>query len=265
MPIFYSQHLKNDRKAMADCEVAHQIGKHSPSSPNKMSDKLSSSMKGSRRSRQKRSQEQPISPPATPPSSPRMVWHSNKGFGLKTKLMSAFQYKDPSKKKTVHFAAIEVQPYSWDYSCDEDVFLKKEEIMAMNKDRFKDAKKIRKERNISSSSDIDISKRASEIERLMLEAFDSKLDKDDQVSICGIEHFVYPAMQQEMIRRKKYAKQQVFDFQKGRRPDPHGLRLARLSEEYTQWARDVAAFKGRSYCVQQRNSFSFAQRRRASV
>lgn len=256
MPIFYSQHLKDDRKAMAACEVSHQIGKGKQYSP-----KLSSSMKGSRRSspqkRPKEQPEQPVSPPPTPSSSPR--------FSLKTKLFSAFQYKDPSKKKTVHFATIEVQSYNWDYSCDEDVFLKKEEIMAMNKDRFKDAKKLRKERNITSSTDIDITKRASEIERLMMEAFDAKLDKDDQVSICGIEHFVYPSLQQEMIRRKKHAKQEVFRFQKERRPDPHGLRLARLSEEYTQWARDVAAFKGRRYCMHQKNNFSFAQRRRASV
>lgn len=261
MPIFYSQYLKDDRKAVVACEVSQQIDKGKPSSPSKLSNKLSSSMRGSRRSPTKQSQEQLISPP----SSPRLVWHSNKGFGLKTKLFSAFQYKDPSKKKTVHFAAIEVQPYTWDYSCDEDVFLKKEQIMAMNKDRFKDAKKLRKERNITTPSDVDISKRVSEIERFLMEAFDPKLDKDDQVSICGIEHFVYPALQQEMIRRKKHAKQEVFNFQKERRPDPHGLRLARLSEENTQWARDVAAFKGTRYCMNQKNSFSFAQRRRASV
>ena len=262
MPIFYSQHLKKDDvKALAAYEVSQQTDEGKPNSaPIKLSNNKISSMKGSR---PERSQEEPLTPTSSPS---RLVWHSNKGkFSLKTKLFSAFQYKDPSKKKTVHFAAIEVQPYSWDYSCDEDVFLKKEQIVAMNKERFKDAKKLRKERNITTPIDLDISKRDSEIERLLKEAFDPKLDNNDEVSICGIEHFVYPALQQEMIKRKKHAKQEVFNFQKERRPDPHGWRLARLSEENTLWARDVATFKGMKYVMNQKNNFSFAQRRRASV
>ena len=283
MPIFYSQYLKDDKKALAACEVSRQSGK--PNSPsNNEQTNLRSSFKGSQRgSALQRSQQEQRTLPSSPSS--RLVWHNYKGKGsnLKTRIFSAFQYKDLSKKKTVHFSSIEVQTYDWDYSCDEDVFIPKEQIVAMNKQRFKDASKLRKERNIkllpsstkenanaivnASQDDLDTSKRSHKIDRLLQEAFDPKLDTNEEISICGIEHFVYPALQQEMIRRKKNAKQEVFNFQEEKRPDPRGWRLARLSEENTLWAREVATFKGMKYNMKQKKSISFAQshRRRASL
>ncbi|KAK1742128.1 hypothetical protein QTG54_007701 [Skeletonema marinoi] len=175
---------------------------------------------------------------------------------------SAFQYNDPTKKKTVHFATIEVQPYNWDYTCDKDVYYSKTAITAMNKQRFTDASKLRKQRNIKVPSkqdkekakacdDVDIAKRTSDIQRLLEEAFDPERDIDEEISIRGIEHFVYPALQQEMIRRKKHAKREIVNFRKEKRPDPRGWRLARLSEVNTQWARDVAIEKGMRYCMNQ--------------
>mmetsp|Transcript_20362 Transcript_20362/g.31871 ORF Transcript_20362/g.31871 Transcript_20362/m.31871 type:complete len:358 (-) Transcript_20362:52-1125(-) len=205
----------------------------------------------------------------------RLVWHSNVGSSLKSDskshnnqvqkkggFFSAFQYNNPSKKKTVHFATIEVQPYNWDYSCDEDVYYRKEQITAMNKQRFTDASKLRKERNIKvppkdknkdkqAMDDVDIAKRHPDIDQLLQEAFDPNRDIDEEVSIRGIEHFVYPTLQQEMIRRKKHAKRELINFQHSKRPDPRGWRLARQSEMNTQWAREVAIEKGMRYCMNQ--------------
>ena len=184
---------------------------------------------------------------------------------VKKGFFSSFQPNGSLKKKTVHFdAPIEVEPYNWDYSCDQDVYYQKEQIMAMNKQRFTDARKLRKQRNIKVPSskdtennnatttkteardDVDsISKLASSINQLLKEAFDPERDVDEEVSICGIEHFVYPTLQQEMIRRKKHAKQEVLSFKKAKRPE----RLAELSEENTEWAREVAVEKGMRYCV----------------
>jgi len=251
MPFFHSRYLKDNKKASAVGE-ASQISE--PKSPSNKIWKQSTTKNGSQPSSPQ--QERPTSP-----SSPRLVWHSNVGSSRKTqakKLFSAFQYNDPSKKKTVHFATIEVQQYNWDYTCDPDVYYLKKQIAAMNKQRFTDASKLRKQRNIKLPSkkdkekakkacdDVDIAKRATDITQLLQEAFDPERDTDEQVSICGIEHFVYPALQKEMIQRKKQAQREVINFNK---PNPQGWRLARLSEANTKWARDVAVEKGKRYCV----------------
>ena len=258
MPFFHSRYLKDNKKASAVSEV-------SQSEPKSPSNKIWSK-KGSQPSTPQQRQEQP-----PPPSSPRLVWHSNVGSSRKTqakKLFSAFQYNDPSKKKTVHFATIEVQQYNWDYTCDPDVYYLKEQIAAMNKQRFTDASKLRKQRNIKLPSkkdrekakkacdDVDIAKRATDITQLLQEAFDPERDTDEQVSICGIEHFVYPALQKEMIQRKKQAQREVINFDK---PNPQGWRLARLSEANTKWARDVAVEKGQRYCVTQETTMNKRQ------
>lgn len=290
MPFFYSQYLKDDKKAWAAREVSQKIDIHqqppkassitnnNKQPTNKLISKQQSFKKRPQQVQQRSSPQRP-EPASSTPS--RLVWHSNVGSSLKTGtpnnkhaakragggFFSAFQYNDPTKKKTVHFATIEVQPYNWDYSCDKDVYYRKDQITAMNKQRFTDASKLRKQRNIKVPSskdkkggdkenkkacdDVDISKRASDITTLLNEAFDAERDVDEQVSIRGIEHFVYPELQQEMIRRKKHAKREVLNFKKAKRPDPQGWRLAKLSEANTQWARDVAIEKGMRYCMNQ--------------
>ena len=145
--------------------------------------------------------------------------------------------------------------------------------MAMNKERFTDARKLRKLRNIKKPSketafdDIDLSKRAHNINHLLKEAFDPERDTDEEVSICGIEHFVYPILQLEMIRRKKQAQNEVLSFKKAKR---QALKLAELSEEKTHWAREVAMEKGIRYCVNEevaksKPSCNWRRARRASV
>ncbi|KAK1734320.1 hypothetical protein QTG54_015087 [Skeletonema marinoi] len=235
----------------------------------------------------------PRSPSSTPPLVPRspscLARYSHvdpapkeqkhaakKGFFsafIPLKKRNSFK-KDPKKKK-VRFAPDEVEPYNWDYSCDQDVYYQKEQIMAMNKERFTDARKLRKLRNIKRPSkeaacdDIDLSKRAHNhnLDRLLKEAFDPERDIDEEVSICGIEHFVYPVLQLEMIRRKKQAQNEVLSFKKAKR---QALRLAELSEEKTHWAREVAMEKGIRYCVNEevaksKPSCNWRRARRASV
>lgn len=40
------------------------------------------------------------------------------------------------------------------------------------------------------------------------------------MSIPVIEHFVYPDLQQEMIRRKKEVQREVLEFVRSKQPDP---------------------------------------------
>lgn len=271
MPFFYSQYLKDDKRAWAAREVAHlPSGAIKQQSPQKKApDRPDNSTP------KHANKHPPLSPKKSPtrPAEPsRLVWHSNIGSTQRTRtsrpikskggLFSAFQ----SKKKTVHFATIEVQPFRADYSCDPDVYFRKDEITAMNKQRFTDASKLRKQRNVKvptkeekekALDDADIAKRADDIDKFLTEAFDPDLDIDEEVSIRGIEHFVYPQLQQEMIRRKKQAKREVINHQKSgkKRLDPTGYKLQKISEQYTQWAREVAIEKGMKYCMNQETIF----------
>jgi len=195
---------------------------------------------------------------------------AKKGF------FSAFRKKNAfNKKKKVRFAPDEVELHKYDYSCDQDIYYQPDQIKAMNKQRFTDARKLRKQRSITVPSkeaafdDIDMSKHDHSIHQLLEEAYDPERDVDEEVSICGIEHFVYPVLQLEMVRRKKQAQREVLSFKKAKR---QALRLAELSEEKTQWARKVAIEKGMKYCVKQevtktksKPSCDWRRSRRASV
>jgi hypothetical protein len=45
-------------------------------------------------------------------------------------------------------------------------------------------------------------------------------DDHDTTSIRGIEHLIYPELQQEMIRKKKEVQSQVMLFVTSKKPDP---------------------------------------------
>ena len=131
----------------------------------------------------------------------------------------------------------------------------------MGSARFDDAATLRKERlldntnttlsgnpNTASQDDLDlqIKNKPKSISALLELALQDK-DENPHVSIRGVEHFVYPELQQEMIRKKKEVQAQVVNFVKSKKPDPQGWRLANHSRMYSQWARDVAVEKGRAY------------------
>eukprot|EP00569_Conticribra_weissflogii_P003412 CAMPEP_0171332944 /NCGR_PEP_ID=MMETSP0878-20121228/3701_1 /TAXON_ID=67004 /ORGANISM="Thalassiosira weissflogii, Strain CCMP1336" /LENGTH=266 /DNA_ID=CAMNT_0011833797 /DNA_START=219 /DNA_END=1016 /DNA_ORIENTATION=+ len=79
----------------------------------------------------------------------------------------------------------------------------------------------------------------------LLAAALSDPDAHPSASLRGIEHFVYPDLQKEMIRRKKLVQSEVLEFVRSKRPDPQGWRLAQHSRNYSLWAREVAAEKGK--------------------
>lgn len=220
MPFFYSQYLKDEKQKPKT--------KRPPPSP--------------------RSQSQR---PAG-----RLVWHSNVGGGRVSSKRNNFQplkYRDG--KKTVHFSTIEVQQFHFDWNCVNDCFYSRKELTAMGSQRFDDAALLRRERHLdvpdsnqASSDDLDvgIKNKPKCINALLTTALEDPDDNPD-TSIRGIEHFVYPELQQEMIRKKKEVQAQVIQFVKAKRPDPQGWRLANHSRMYSQWARDVALEKGRAY------------------
>ena len=130
----------------------------------------------------------------------------------------------------------------------------------MGSARFDDAATLRKERlldvpsgnpNTASQDDLDmgVKNTPKSISALLELALWDKDNLNDETSIRGIEHFVYPELQQEMIRKKKEVQAQVMLFVRSKKPDPQGWRLANHSRMYSQWARDVAAEKGRAYRI----------------
>ena len=242
MPFFYSQYLK-DAKPKAGGPLARAKAPATAARP-------------SNTTAQRR-------PSLGRPSSGRLVWHSNIGASGRRSKGSSSGFK-PLKshladgaKKVVHFSTIEVQPFHFDWSLADDVFYSRRELTAMGQSRFDDAAKLRKQRHMDEKGgeghtvdDVDISKRTKnrDIAAQLTAALEDG-DRDEHVSIRGIEHFVYPDLQQEMIRRKKEVQREVLAFVRSKRPDPQGWRLAQHSRTFSQWARDVALEKGMKYSL----------------
>jgi hypothetical protein len=245
MPFFYSQYLKDDKK---------KSGKKPPPSPQRRTQQTASSS----------SQRQQQRPSAT---ASRLVWHSNTGAsGLRKPSPRAnFNKYTLEGKKTVHFSTIEVQRFHFDWTLADDVFYTRKELTQMGSARFDDAALLRKQRNLDcdknkegevthATDDVDIAKKSTAkcINALLATALEDP-DLDDDTSIRGIEHFVYPELQQEMIRKKKEVQKEVLEFVRSKRPDPQGWRLAQHSRLHSQWARDVALEKGRAARMKQMN------------
>ena len=240
MPFFYSQYLVKDEK---------KAKKPVNSRPNTATNK----------------------PPATPKqrTAGRLVWHSNIGAsGIRANNKAAkplqFHHGDNNRKKVVHFATVEVQHFRFDWNLADQVFYTRAELAAMGQSRFDDAATLRAQRTSTALhddkgvgvgvggavDDVAISKKSKEkdIATLLNTALDDP-DLDENVSIRGIEHFVYPDLQQEMIRRKKEVQREVLEFARSPRPDPQGWRLAEHSRCFSLWARTVAVEKAMKYYI----------------
>jgi len=208
-------------------------------------------------------------------SRPRLVWHSNTGStgrkvvtkgGHDEKYKPLHYNKDGKRIKTVHFATVEVQPFRFDWTLADDVFYTRKELAEMGQSRFDDADILRKQRRLESTTQLTTAKEQAQddvgtsiksnedlITDLLSQALTDK-DSDPNVSIRGIEHFVYPDLQQEMIRRKRQVQREVMEFVRSKRPDPQGWRLADHSRRYSEWARNVAIQKGMNYCLNNAHS-----------
>ena len=150
------------------------------------------------------------------------------------------------RRHVVRFSRFgEVRSFHFDWSRAEDVFYTREDVKKMGQGRFDDVAALRKQKD----KEIDggrISRQPSVEEALCLAFEDS--DRDEEISIRGIEHFVYPVLQQEMIRRKKQVQREVLEFARSGRINPQGWRLAEHSRRLSQWARNVATEKAVKYC-----------------
>lgn len=257
MPFFYSQYLK-------DAKPSRPPKSQQPSSKNKSP------------SNNKGGQQRPglggVKRPSFNKGVNKLVWHSNIGAsGRRSREPRNFKplgYTDG--EKVVHFSTIEVQPFHFDWTLADDVFYTRKELQSMGQSRFDDAATLRAQRRLSERNnnnknkknnnggeldghtvdDVDIVKKSNvqDIATLLSMALDDD-DQDENVSIRGIEHFVYPDLQQEMIRRKKEVQREVLEFVRSKRPDPQGWRLAQHSRTFSQWARNVALEKGMKYCM----------------
>jgi len=150
-------------------------------------------------------------------------------------------------KKGVHFPANveEVREYRFDWSLEREVFFSREELAEMAKNRFTDAAALRKQLGTKlSAMDNLVKLSGSGVRDLLQQAF---LFTDEDTSIRGIEHFVYPQLQQEMVKRKQLVQNEVLSFSRGNEADPHGWKIASQSRYYTKWATNVAVEKGGAY------------------
>ena len=198
----------------------------------------------------------------SPRSGGRLVWHSNIGSSQKGSRGPTKSYKPLGYKagnKVVHFSTIEVQPFHFNWNLVDDVFYTRAELKSMGQSRFDDAATLRQQRHLDEKKeggdrqtvdDVDIAQKSKgrDIAALLSKVLEDE-DRDENVSIRGIEHFVYPDLQQEMIRRKKEVQREVLGFVRSKRPDPQGWRLAQHSRTFSQWARNVALEKGMKYCM----------------
>jgi len=246
MPFFYSQYLRGDKTTGGGRGSLSRINAHpSPhvsARPSHSSD----------------------DPPGPPPGPPILKAAINPITGLRRpsprKLVHVkphWRYRPlkplPRRQKVVHFDKIEVQPFHFDWSCADDVFLSRAELAAMGSDRFDDADTLRRRRQKDAGGDatpaaaddaeIAAKPKTVDVAAILTSALQDP-DEDEDVSIRGIEHFVYRDLQQEMLRRKKQVQREVLEFSRSRKLDPRGWRLAEHSRRLTEWARNVATEKG---------------------
>jgi hypothetical protein len=173
------------------------------------------------------------------------------------------QQQRSSSKRHVHFTDISAQrrEYEFDWGQEPEYWYSKDELKSFNEVRFDEADVLRKERGIRTSSrndadDLSSSKRDRFIGDKITNALDD-VDDSGVISLRGIEHFVYPVLQKEMVRRKKDLKKTVIGYSRDpkiRKLDPQGIKLAEQSAHHSQWARDVATERGIKYCQMKRGA-----------
>mmetsp|Transcript_35128 Transcript_35128/g.84783 ORF Transcript_35128/g.84783 Transcript_35128/m.84783 type:complete len:227 (+) Transcript_35128:237-917(+) len=193
-------------------------------------------------------------------SRPKADGRNNK---LRNSTGSAKLKKSLAKKKRVQFTDIAAQKieYEFDWDLEPEYWYNKEELKSFNEVRFDEAATLRKERSIRTASRNDAdalssSKRNVFIGDKITNALDD-IDDNGEISIRGIEHFVFPVLQKEMVTRKKELKKGVLMFSRDpsvRRLDPKGIKLAEQTVAHSQWARDVATERGMKYCQMKRGA-----------
>lgn len=185
------------------------------------------------------------------------------GF-LFLKRSSSKQGKAKKTKRLVRFTNVAAQRHEYEFEWDlaPDYWFSRDELKSFNEVRWEEADALRRARGILTSSRDDADALEAGLEKnvfigdTITRALDD-VDEDREISIRGIEHFVWPVLQKEMIGRKKELKRKVLGRARdpgARRRDPQGLdvELARESAVLSKWARDVATERGIKYCEMKR-------------
>ena len=163
------------------------------------------------------------------------------------------QQKKKKDSPKIKFSDVdaEVRAYEFDWELEGEYWYTKEELKKMKDVRLNDAAILRKEREIRTATRDDAdtlsgSRKSIFIGDSITHALDDR-DENERVSVQGIEHFVWPVLQKEMVNRKKELKAAVVAFSRDpklRKVDPQGEKLAEESAKLSQWARDVAKERG---------------------
>ena len=146
-------------------------------------------------------------------------------------------------KKTIHFSTVEVKSYQWDYNCDKDVFYSKHELSVINKQRYEEASKLQRDRLFSKQHKEDLTP------TILSLIFDYNDDIYKRLSSRGIEHFVYPELRREIIRKQRLHRAEVVKYARSMPFDQDGSKLREHSEQYSRWARELAVRKAKSYAM----------------
>ena len=169
-------------------------------------------------------------------------------FGRSTNVQ---QKKKGAPKIKFSDVGAEVRAYEFDWELEGDYWYTKDELKEMKDVRLKDAAILRKERNIKVATRDDADELSADHRGIFIgdsitHALDDR-DENEMVSCQGIEHFVWPVLQKEMVNRKKELKATVVSFSRDPKrynADPQGEKLAEASAKLSEWARDVAKERG---------------------
>ncbi len=172
------------------------------------------------------------------------------------------------KKKKVRFTPYgpTLHSYEFNWELEGDYWFSKAELKTFNEVRFDEADVLRKERGIRTKSRHDADGIEEEDDRnnfIWDVLTHSLMDNDSHdISLRGIEHFVWPVLQKEMVMRKKELKKAVLEWRlpANRRRDANGIKLAEDSAKLSEWARDVAQERGIKYLLQNTRTYKMNQR-----
>lgn len=159
----------------------------------------------------------------------------------------------PEPVKKVQFGGVEEKLFQFDWDLADDVFYTREQLRAMNNLRFEDASKLRakmlkKESHSAAHDDSVLTRKstAGSTNQLLSDIINDRDEWDANISLDGIEPFVFLELKDEMVKKKAIVKKEILDFVKVNKSDPQGWRLASHSRFHTQWARSIAQDKARS-------------------
>ena len=123
----------------------------------------------------------------------------------------------------------------------------------MNNVRFDDASKLRAKmlkKKSQSQDDSSLIRKstatAGGTNQLLSEIISDRDEWDANISLDGIEPFVFLELRDLMVKKKANVKKEIIDFVKANPMDPQGWRLASHSRFHTQWARNIAQEKAKA-------------------